>query len=184
VRFSDDAERFVTFRVKPDFKRLGARLGKDMKACAALLQAAPGSEVRRGVLGGGYVLALPSGPITLGAEDVVVEVFPREHFQAAGSASAVVALHADIDEDLRQEGLARELINRVQVRRKELQLGYTDRIALNVGADPPLARALERFRGMITRETLAVSLELGALGPEVQNLDGHAFTLELHRIGG
>ena len=77
--------------------------------------------------------------------DVVVEVAPREGFQAAGSANAVIALHAELDEDLRQEGLSRELLNRIQGQRKDLDLGYTDRIVVRVGGDAAVRAAAERF---------------------------------------
>ncbi len=177
IRFSQDADRFVTFRVKPDFKRLGARLGKDMKSCAAALQSAPGAEVRRAVLSGGLTLTLPGGAVTLTQEDVVVEVQPREHFQAAGSASAVLALHADLNEDLLEEGLAREVINRVQTRRKELQLGYTDRIDVVIRGDEAVQRAVTRFKSTIQHETLAVGLDLGNPPADAPLLDGHPFLL-------
>lgn len=177
IHFTQDADRFVTFRVKPDFKRLGSRLGKDMKACAAALNAASGAEVRRAVLAGGLTLELPGGPVTLTQEDVVVEVQPREHFQAAGSAVAVLALHADLDEDLLEEGLAREVVNRVQSRRKELQLGYTERIDLVIRGDEALLRVIGRFKSYIQQETLAVGLDLGSPPPDAPLLEGHPFTL-------
>ena len=94
VRFSTDAEKFVDFKVKPNFKVLGRTLGKDMKACAQTLAKMPGSEVRAQVLGEGLTLELPSQTVTLGPEQVIVQVEPKEGYQAAGSARAVVVLHA------------------------------------------------------------------------------------------
>ena len=182
VHFSTDADRFVTFRVKPDFKALGKRLGKDMKACAAALSSASGAEVRRAVLKGGYVVSLPGGEVTLTADDVVVEVQPREHFQAAGSAAAVVALHSDLNDDLVEEGLAREVINRIQSRRTELELGYTDRIDVVFRGDEPLAAAVRRFSDHIGRETLALALDVAVFPGDTSGLpdiDGHAFEVEV-----
>ncbi|RME29093.1 MAG: isoleucine--tRNA ligase [Deltaproteobacteria bacterium] len=179
VHFSDRAEDFVEFRVKPDYPRLGRRLGKQMKACARALAAADGAEVRRAVLSGeGYAVELPEGTIRLGPEDVVLEVVAREGFQAAGSASAVVALHADLDEDLRQEGLAREVINRIQGARKELDLAYSTRIRVRLGGDAAVVAAAERFRERIAAETLAVELEI-VEEPGSEELDGHPFSLDL-----
>ena len=145
----------------------------------------PGHEVRAAVLGGGYTVELPSGPQVLTAEDVRVEVEPRAGFQAAGSASAVVVLHAELTDDLREEGLSRELINRIQSQRKELGLGYTDRIAVSLSAAGPLAAAAERFRDHISAETLATSLDVTALegedGTPDGDIDGHAFSLRAVR---
>ena len=154
VRFSERAEDFVSFGVKPNYKALGKRLGKDMKACAAALRGMAGAEVRNAVLAGGLVLDLPGGTVTLTDDDVIVEVKALEGLEAAGSATAVVALHSELDDDLREEGLAREVVNRVQGLRKELALGYTDRIVLGVGGDPAVVAAVDRFRDHIGSETL------------------------------
>lgn len=154
IRFSQEPEKFVEFKVKANFKALGKRLGKDMKLCQAMITGMDPAAVRRAVLGDGLRLTLPSGEVVLGLEEVVVEVSPREHFQAAGSASAVVALHADLDDDLREEGLAREVLSRVQGLRRELMLGYTQRIDLSIDGDAALVKAAERFRDHLSRESL------------------------------
>ena len=156
VRFTQDAERFVSFKVKPNYKALGKRLGKDMKACAAALRGLPGGEIRSRVLAGGLPVELPSGTVVLGPAEIVVEVEPKDGFQAAGSATAVVVLHAELDDDLRQEGLAREVISRIQGLRKQERLGYTDRIRLHVGGSAAIVQAVERFRDHVAAETLVI----------------------------
>jgi isoleucyl-tRNA synthetase len=153
VRFSTDATRFVKFKVKPDFKALGARLGKDMKACASALATMDGGEVRAKVLGGGLTIELSSGPVTLGPEEIVTAVEPLAGFQAAGSASAVVALHAALDEDLLEEGLAREVISRVQAVRKGWGIAYGARIALHVSGGARTERMLARFGATLAEAT-------------------------------
>ncbi|MBN1336237.1 MAG: isoleucine--tRNA ligase [Deltaproteobacteria bacterium] len=181
VRFAQDADRFVSFRVKPNFRVLGARLGKDMKACASALAALPGGEVRRRVLSGGLALSLPSGEVLLGEEDVQVEVEPLGHFQAASSASAVVALHTDLDDDLLEEGMAREVVNRIQNLRKSHDLGFTDRIVLGVGGDPVLVAAVRRFWEYVAHETLALRMEEPAAGAEAEDVDGRRLVLSMER---
>ncbi len=182
VRFAEDAERFVTIRVKPNFRALGARLGRDMKACAAALAALPGSEVRRQVLAGGLHLSLASGEVVLGEDDVQVEVEPLGHFQAASSASAVVALHTDLDADLLEEGMAREAVNRIQNLRKERDLGFTDRIVLGVGGDPALVAAVRRFWSYVAHETLAVRMVAPAEASTPEEVDGRALVLSIERV--
>ena len=125
-----------------------------------MLNQMPAGEVRVAVLAEGLTLELPSGPILLTAEDVEVRVSPRGTFQAAGSATAVVALESELNEDLREEGMAREMINRIQGVRKELDLGYTQRIQLGIGGDAALVKAAERFAQHIAAETLASSWRL------------------------
>jgi isoleucyl-tRNA synthetase len=183
VHFATDAERFVSFRVKPNFRVLGARLGKDMKICATQLGTIPGNEIRRQILAGGLRLELPAGPVVLGDDDVVVEVEPKAHFQAAGSAAGVVALHADLDADLVEEGMAREVVNRVQNLRKNAKLGYTDRIVLGVGGHVSLVGAVHRFHEYVAGETLAVAFG----DPEGQvfddEVDGMPLQLSLEKVG-
>jgi len=181
VHFSQDAGRFVSFQVKPNYKALGKRLGKDMKACAKALNSLPAAEVRAAVLGDGLVLDLPSGPTTLTAEDVMVRVQPLGTYQAAGSAAAVVALHSELDDDLREEGLARELVSRIQAARKDLDLGYTDRITLGIGGDAALVRAAERFEQHIRTETLASAWSvLPEASPAARSVEVDGRTLLLH----
>jgi isoleucyl-tRNA synthetase len=183
VRFAVQADLFVDFKVKPNFPVLGKKLGKDMKACAAALGQRAGAEVRAAILGEGLTLELPGGTVVLGPEDVVVEVQPKGSFQAAGSAMAVVALHSELDEDLKEEGLAREVVNRIQTRRKEMDLGYTDRIHVALGGDLAVLQAVERFRDHLSAETLAVGWEdlSDGSGSRELDVDGHRLLLEVRR---
>ncbi|MEE2752154.1 MAG: isoleucine--tRNA ligase [Myxococcota bacterium] len=182
VRFTERAEEFVDFRVKPNFQVLGRRLGKNMKACAAALAARPGTEVRAAVLAGGLEIDLGDSTVLLGEEDVIIEVQPRGEFEAAGSANAVVGVHSAIDEDLREEGLAREIVNRIQGQRKELDLGYTDRIELGISGDPSVMKAVERYREHVATETLVVRwVELGESSDSTEfDVDGHSLYLDIH----
>ncbi len=172
VRFTEDPERFVTFLVKPNFRVLGKRLGKDMKACAKALGAMPGSEVRRQILEGGLQVELPGGAVTLTEDDVLVEVEPRGTFQAAGSRLALVALGTELNDDLREEGLSREVVSRIQGLRKEMDLGYTDRIRVGLGGDPRLLAAVRRFWDYVARETLAVELVDAPADAALVDVDG------------
>jgi len=181
VRFTAEADTFVTFQVKPNYPVLGKRLGKEMKACAAQLAQAEGAVVRQALLSGGYPLELPSGTVSLTDAEVVVAVQPREGYQAAGSADAVVVLHAELDQDLRQEGLSREVLSRIQSRRKELDLGYTDRIHTVVQGSADLIAAVERFSQHLQEESLSSSLEVEIKDQSDSMVDGHAFELTVTR---
>ena len=177
------AERFVDFKVKPNFAALGRRLGKDMKACAGALARMPGAQVRAQVLGDGLTLELPTQTVTLGPEDVIVQVEAKEGFQAAGSARAVVVLHSDVDDDLREEGLSRELISRIQGLRKDGGLGYTERIGLFVDGDAAVVAALQRFREHVASETLVREWDDAAGADLVESeVDGLALRLSLRRL--
>jgi isoleucyl-tRNA synthetase len=182
IRFAAEANAFVDFVVKPNFKSLGKQLGKEMKACAKAVAQADPATVQAATQGDGFVVELPSGPFTLTADDVLVEVRPKEGFQAAGSARAVVALHAELDDDLREEGLSREILNRIQGERKAQDLGYTDRIHVKLAADEALRKAATRFDAHLRKETLALSLEVEPLaGEPALDVDGHGLTLHVEK---
>ncbi len=178
IRPSTQADQFVTFKVKPDFKVLGARLGKDMKACAAALAGMEGAEVRRQVLGGGLVLDLPGGRVTLGPAEIVVGVEPKPGFQAAGSARAVVALHTALDEDLLEEGLAREIVAKVQAVRKQQGLAYGQLVGVQVDGGPRTVRVLGRYAELITRST-STELRPVAGDPVDVEVDGESLTIRV-----
>jgi isoleucyl-tRNA synthetase len=182
ISFSSDADRFVSFRVKPNLPRLGKRLGKDMKSFQGALQALDPSALRSALLGAGRAeIELPSGTLAVDAEDILVEVLPRAGFQAAGSANAVLALHANLDDDLREEGLAREVLNRIQTGRKELGLGYTERIHLELRGSEALIRAARRFEAHICHESLSLSLSAVVDEAAPERVDEQAFGLQLRR---
>ncbi len=182
VRFSTQADRFVSFKVKPDFRALGKKLGGDMKACQAALASMDGGEVRARVLAGGLELALPSRAVVLGPDEIIVEVAPLPGFQAAGSAVAVVALHAELSEDLLVEGLAREITSKVQAMRKGMGLRFGDPVRIAVDGGPRTAAALSRHGDAIMQD---VGGALGAVGGELADLtvDGEALTVRVERLG-
>ena len=182
VRFTEDPARFVDFQVKPNFRVLGRRLGKDMKACARALSSMSGTLVREQLLAGGVTLELPSGAVTLGEDDVKIEVTPKGTFRAAGSRLALVALNTELDDDLLEEGLCREVVNRVQSLRKSLDLGYTDRIRLGLGGDPALLAAVRRFWSYVAHETLSVELVSAPANASSVQVDGRTLLLWAQRV--
>lgn len=181
VRFSTEPERFVSFKVKPDFKVLGKKLGKDMKACQSALAGMEGALVRRQVLGGGLRLELPNGPTILGPEEIVVAVEAKAGFQAAGSATAVVALHAALDEDLLEEGLWREVASRIQAIRKQLGLRYADPVQICLAGGGRTERMLARFSSALCAATGSQYQENLAVEPVCFSLDGEEVSLWVAR---
>ncbi len=192
VQFAEAVEELVEFRIKPDYRRLGQQLGKDMKALAAALGKMPPAQVRHQVLDGGFSIELPSRRVDLAPEDVVIEVKPLESQRAAGSVRAVVALDAELDEDLINDGLSREIVNRVQTLRKKMNLDYADRIALELAGDPALIRAADQFRPYIAGETLAtdyrlIAADLPPMEPAhfreeaITDIDGMPLTIRVAR---
>jgi isoleucyl-tRNA synthetase len=150
----------VDYSVKPNFRALGRRFGARTPAVAAAIAAAPAARLARAVLAGGtHTVESASGPTEIGADDVVVTQTPREGWAVATDAGETVAIDITVSPELRREGLAREVIRRVQEARKSDGLEVTDRIRLRWSSrDPDVVTALTEHAGLIAREVLAVEV--------------------------
>jgi isoleucyl-tRNA synthetase len=162
VQWAADRSRYVRHEVTPVFPKVGPRLGKRMPQVKQALAAADGdalaAELERA---GSLTLHLPGGEaVTLAGGEVEVRLVEKEGTATQGDRELLVALDTQVTEELRQEGLARELVHQIQVWRKDLGLDYADRIRLLVQADQELAGLIERHQEYIRGETLTVSIEL------------------------
>jgi len=158
----DSTEGLVRKTVQPNFKVLGPKIGKQMKAVQAQLPAADAGAVEAAVRdGGAYRLELSDGmPVLLGAEDVEIRVTGPEGVAVIVDGEAFAGLETTISAELKREGIARDFVRVVQNERKNRDLEVTDRIRLRYKAQDEIAAAIEEWTGYIGRETLA--LEIGA----------------------
>ncbi|MBN2489537.1 MAG: isoleucine--tRNA ligase [Planctomycetes bacterium] len=169
VTFPASVEDCVHYEVRPNFKVLGPRLGSRMPLVKKALGAADPAQLRAALAADGAVaLALEDGEtVVLGPEEVEVRLAAREGYVAEGGRAGVVVLDAEITEALRREGLARDLVNRIQTLRKELALDYVDRIRVWLEPADALAAVLAEHAGYVKGETLCVALEAGPAPPGV-----------------
>ena len=162
LSFTQEPGRFVEFDIVPNFRVLGPKLGKELPACKKALASANGSALYAELESEGKIsIDLPSGAVDLLANEIEVRLKAREDFAAASGGGQVVVLDTRIDDDLRREGLAREVINRIQRARKTMDLPYESRIEVHWEADGELARAIEEYEARIAGETLATSFTRG-----------------------
>ena len=160
VAFTDEPAKYVEFKLVPNFRALGPKLGKQMPACKKALAQADGSALYAQMRNEGEIaVALPDGEVVLSAADVEVRLKAKEGFAAASEAGQVVLLETEITDALKLEGLAREVVNRLQRARKDMDLAYDARIAVQWRADGQLAEAIETHADHIATETLATTFE-------------------------
>ena len=158
--FTQEPQRYVEFELVPNFRVLGPKLGKQVPACKKALAEADGSALYTAMeTEGKIVVDLPDGPVELTPDEVEVRLSAREDFAAASGAGQVVVLDTRVDESLRREGLAREVINRIQRARKSMDLAYEARIRVGWAADGELAKAIEEHASRIAGETLATGFD-------------------------
>jgi isoleucyl-tRNA synthetase len=147
--------------VVPNFRRLGPRVGPRMPAVKAALGALDGTSVREAFeTDGSYLLVVDGEEIALEPDDVEVRASAHEELVLARDGAYAVALDTTIDDDLRLEGLARELVRRLNDLRKTSGFELSDRITVEMGATGDVRDAVERHRDWIAGEVLAVSLDL------------------------
>ena len=185
AEFISDTAGLITKKIKPNFKTLGKIYGKQMKEIAAafgslgqdVISAIQASEAS----GTGYVLNLPSGDVTLNKGDYEISSEDMPGWLVATEGSMTIALDVTITEALKQEGVARELINRIQNLRKSSGFDVTDKIDVRIFADgqdgEEIAASLENFGSYVAAQTLALSVEKGSLSeagdaPEVEWNEG------------
>jgi isoleucyl-tRNA synthetase len=145
----------IVKRAKPDFKKLGARLGKAMKEAAQAIASLSPSQIEMLETNGSITLQLSSGPETITADEVEIFADNIPGWLVAVEKGLTVALDITITPDLYREGLARDLINRVQNLRKEHGLQVTDRIHLYLQPHPDLQEAVTHQSDYIRGEILA-----------------------------
>jgi len=163
VHFLDRADEYVRYEVKPNFRSIGPKFGKQAKAIQEELRrvADPAALLRTLEDTGAVRLALAGGvEVALDAEDVQVEIHARDGWTAAQGRIGVVILHTEVTEPLRREGLANELVHHIQQLRKELELRYEQRVDLRIAGDPALLAAAVAHEERIARDTLATSITL------------------------
>ena len=159
VHFCDAPEEYVSYEVKPNFKALGPKFGKQVKAIGAALASADGAKLYQQLQAGAINLEIEGIATELGPDDVEVRLTPREGFAAAQGKGMVVVISTEITEPLRREGLVREFIRLVQDIRKEKELAYDARIHIQVHTtDTYLAGVIDQFMNTIKAETLAETI--------------------------
>ncbi len=180
--FVEDAARLVSYRVLPDNKLLGPRFGAQFPKVRAALAALPPQQVAASVNAGlPIALQVDGERVELAPGEVLVQTQPMEGLAVAADKLITVAVDATITPALRQEGLARELVRRIQAMRKSAGFDISDRIATYYQAGEELAQVFQEWSAYIQAETLSTALLAGAPPEgayvEEQKVDGETATL-------
>jgi isoleucyl-tRNA synthetase len=165
VRFVAAAEELGSYEIKANYRTLGPLFGKDMPLVADAIAALDPAHVAAVLRDGGTIgISIGGRDHTLSADDLILTMHAPDGYSVEREGAHAVALDLSIDEDLRREGRAREIVHAVQNARKSAGLQVEDRIALSLAGDPALLDAAQAHRDYLAGETLAVELELGASG--------------------
>jgi len=157
----DPSESKLAKKIKPDFKKLGARMGKLMKSVAAAVNGFDQAQIAALETEGSLQLTVEGQEVELLRDDVEITAETIPGLSVASDGQLTVALDITLSDELRQEGLARELVSRIQTLRKESGFEVTDRIHLHIldVGDARLTRIVQQHSAYILSETLAVTPE-------------------------
>jgi isoleucyl-tRNA synthetase len=174
LRFVSDADELGQVEIKPNYRALGPRFGKQMPLVAAAVAGLDASSAAA-LLRDGLTVAIDIAghDHDLTAEDLIVSMKPLEGYQVEREGSHAVALELEIDDELRAEGRARQIVRNVQDARKDAGLEISDRIVLTLDGHADLLEAARAHQEYIAAEVLAVSVAYESLnGVAPVTIDG------------
>ena len=154
----DDASGILVKQIKPNFKALGPRFGKDMGLVSKEIQGFSQDQINQLDKEGSIDIVIAGNSITLSLEDVEISSQDIEGWLVANSNGITVALDITISDELRQEGIARELVNRIQNIRKDSGFEVTDKIKVHLQKNAELENAVKANETYIKSETLTETL--------------------------
>lgn len=163
IKFVDNDGGMLVKRIKPDFKKLGPKFGKSMKAVAKALESASQQDILALERDGHITLNLDGTPAKVDAADVEIISEDIPGWLVTNDGNVTVALDITVTDDLKREGIARELVNRIQNIRKGRDFDITDRIDITIAPNDAVEAALETYRDYIMKQVLASTLDVAAL---------------------
>lgn len=185
IEYIQDSEGIIKKKIKPNFKTLGKRLGPAMKIAAGLINQFTQADIQKIEKEGKYELSIPnSGVFILEKEDFEITTEDIPGWLVASEGGLTVALDITITPGLKAEGLARELVNRIQNLRKEKDYNVTDKIKVNISQHQDLNQAIELFSSHIKAEVLAEELHLveHLSATPIELIEGIAVAIEIEQF--
>ncbi|HAN95999.1 MAG TPA: isoleucine--tRNA ligase [Planctomycetaceae bacterium] len=188
VSYTDQPDRYITYKILPDLKRLGPRVGKLMPGVKKWLTEADGGRLLAELSSTGKVTTVIDGStIELNGEDIQVRLQAKEGWAAAQGRATVVILSTELTEELILEGIARDLIRVIANRRKEMNLEFVQRIEVNIDTtDSRLLAAASKFFSQIKSEVLAIAIHVHPVQsiavPDFET-DNGAISIQVRPVG-
>lgn len=180
MEYITDTTGLITKKIKPNFKTLGKRYGKQMKEISAAFATLSQEEINDIERNGTHVLALAGGEVVLEAGDYEITSEDMPGWLVASDGKLTVALDITITDSLRKEGVARELVNRIQNIRKDSGLEVTDKICVVIEERPEIAESLSEFKDYVASQTLSQEITLSSDLKDASSVEwGNGETLKI-----
>ena len=160
IELLDDASDILVKEIKPNFKALGPRFGKNMRAAVGVINTLNDEQIKSLETGETLAVQINGEEAEIEPNDVLIQSKDIEGWLVANGNGLTVALDIQLDDDLINEGIAREMINRIQNLRKDAGFEVTDKIILYLKEDVALVKVFEKHQAYIQQETLAKEIVL------------------------
>jgi isoleucyl-tRNA synthetase len=179
LKFVNHSNGILIKKIKPDFKKLGPRYGKIMKPLAAAIQGMSQEDIAAFEAKGRFTFSIGGEAAVVETADVEIISEDIPGWLVANEGQLTVALDVSLSEELRQEGLARELVNRIQNLRKSKGYDITDKIKIHILSSDEMDEAIRTHKEYIMNQVLAVSIKLVDILSEPTMLDFEEFNLSI-----
>ena len=184
IKFVSNEDGVLVKRVKPDFKKLGPKFGPVMKQLSKLIAGMSQKEIVEYENNGSFTFDIDGQAVTIMAEDAEVYSEDIPGWLVANSGKLTVALDITVTEELKREGVAREIVNRIQNLRKGKNFEITDRISVKVACSESTAAAITDFKSYISKQVLATEV---AIVPSLEDgeevmLDDEALKIQVEKM--
>jgi isoleucyl-tRNA synthetase len=179
LKFVDNSAGILVKKVKPDFKKLGPRYGKIMKQLAAAIQDMSREDITAFEAAGSYTFRIGGQEAVIERSEVEIISEDIPGWLVANEGKLTVALDVTLTDELRKEGLARELVNRIQNLRKSNGFDITDKIKVHILSTDVIDEAVNQYRDYIMNQVLAVSLKIVDILSEPVMLDFEDFNVSI-----
>jgi len=183
VVFSSDEEQFVTLRAKPNFRVLGKKIGKLMKEAQNRITAFSREELLQIAAGGTVTVTLSGETVTLTPEDVGIEREVKGDLVAMNDGEITVALDTHLTKELIEQGIAREIVNKINTMRKEADFDISDRIHVVMKTTREIEEAVRVHEKDISLEILSLSIEFRDCSGTEWDLNGAPTVISITKAG-
>ncbi len=181
IELHSDEAKFVQWMVKPNFPVLGKKIGKLMPLAQKTMQGFDRKQIQALAAGKSLKVEIGGEGVELEPQDVQIERKVKEGLAAGNEGELTVALDTALNEELLEEGLARELVNKINSMRRDLGFEVTDRIRLILETTPRVEACFKKYRDFITHEVLAIEVQFGSCEGTPWDLNGEKTQISIHK---
>lgn len=183
IHFSHEESQFVTHSIKPNLKTLGKKVGKWLPKLKEKIETLTYEEASTCTEENPISITIDGNIFSINPDDLLIHSVARQGIIAQVSGGITVALDLDLNENLIQEGIARELVNRLNTMRKNLGLQVTDRITVTVDTTEKVRQSFYSHAEYITNETLIADITFASCGGISLDINGEPTKIELQKAG-